>query len=322
MTERRDGDRADSVIPRAHTGVPDTPLIRTCRTISAEPQTVELADGRRLGYADVGDPDGTPLVLNHGFPNSRVFAAVFDDVGQRLGVRILAPERPGIGVSDPLPGRTLADWASDVSQLLDALDLQSAPVLGVSAGGPYALACAAELPKRVSRVGAICPIGPHASLRFRKRLPFLLGTYLPTTWKLAAWKRRRKALSDPASFLDSKAAEAPEPDRDLWRGEFGHALLLGTLEGSRNGLGGYKEEAKVLCARWDVDLGGISAPVVLRHGEADQIVPVEMGRAIADAVCDADVAFPPDLGHLAVIEETKEAVVRALTDEEGGVDTH
>lgn len=293
-------------------GVPDTPLLRRCRDIRANPKTVDLPDGRTLGYAEQGDPDGRTVVLVHGHPNSRVFGALFDELGRDLGVHIVAPDRPGLGVSDPLPGRTFADWADDVAALLSALDCDSAPILGVSAGGPFALACGAHAPERVERLGLLCPVGPNSVLGLSDRLPFVLGVTLPATWRLDVYRRYRAAATDPASFLAASATERVEPDATLWESDFGHALLVGTLEGCRQGLDGYARDAKLLCSAWDFDPGEVSVPTMLRHGEPDEMVPVEMGRALAVAIPDVDAEFVEGLGHLGVIADHRREVVEWL----------
>lgn len=298
-----DGDRS---------GSPDSDLLALCREIREHPQTIELSDGRQLCYATVGDPDGEPLVLAHGHPNSRVFAAIFDDVATELGVQIVAPDRTGVGRSDGLDGRRLGDWPTDVAQLLDALEIDTAPVLGVSAGGPYALACGASIPERVPRVGVICPVGPSSALGLRNRIPFFVGRFVPSLWGRDVKDRRDAARADPTTYLEAQAEDAPEPDRPLWRGEFGHALMLGTAEGTRDGIDGYVRDAKLLCSPWDFDPADISVPVVLRHGTADELVPVAMGRRLASEIPDVDADFLDDLGHLAIIEETKEDVMREI----------
>ena len=124
--------------------------------MAANPRSVTLRDGRQLGYSECGDPDGTPLLAFPGFPSSRVSGALLDELGRERGLRVVCPERPGQGVSDPHPERTLADWPADVRDLLDALDIGRAVVVGISAGGPYALATAARLPDRISRVAVVC----------------------------------------------------------------------------------------------------------------------------------------------------------------------
>lgn len=133
---------------------------------------VVLADGRSLGYAEFGDRDGSPVVDCHGFPGSRLEARLTDAAALGLGLRIVAPDRPGYGRSDYQPHRCLADWPRDVVALADALGSSRFAVLGVSGEGPYALACAGRLQARVSRVGIICALGElHAVGQIRGMSP-------------------------------------------------------------------------------------------------------------------------------------------------------
>ncbi|MFH5800912.1 alpha/beta fold hydrolase [Haladaptatus sp. CMAA 1911] len=76
------------------------------------------------------------------------------------GLRILAPDRPGVGESDPILGRGLLDWPTDVVQLADELDVDEFAVIGVSGGGPYALACAYTIPERLTAVTIVSGVAP------------------------------------------------------------------------------------------------------------------------------------------------------------------
>ena len=115
-----------------------------------EGRTFELPDGRRLGYTELGDPEGFPLFLFHGTPGSRLAHAQGDPVSQIPGLRIIMTDRPGYGLSDPQPKRTLLDWPDDVAALADHLELHRFAVAGGSGGGPHAAACAYRLAERVS----------------------------------------------------------------------------------------------------------------------------------------------------------------------------
>ena len=121
--------------------------------------TVQLSDGRALGYAEYGDPDGDPIFEFHGLPGSR-FYELDNQALSRAGARLLTVERPGIGLSDPLPGRGLKDWPPDVAALADRLGFERFAVLGTSAGAVYALAAGLGLPERLTGVGLLCAIGP------------------------------------------------------------------------------------------------------------------------------------------------------------------
>jgi pimeloyl-ACP methyl ester carboxylesterase len=292
---------------------PDGVLALT-RDIATDPERVTLPDGRALGYAETGDPDGDPLLLFHGFPNSRAFAALFDAVGRERGLRVLAPDRPGFGVSDPSPGRTLSDWPADVAAFADALGLDSVPVLGVSGGGPYALACGAEL-DRAERVAVAVGVGPTGSLPLGERLPYLLGRFLPPVVRFGMWRSRRTLIDDPQELLEERIDRAAPVDEPAWRGPVGRALLLNAAEAGRHhGTAPLAAELGLFGRPWDVDLGGIDAPVHLWYGEADQVVPVEMGRTLAGRLPDPDTTFDPETGHLTTVERYEDEIVDWLTE--------
>jgi pimeloyl-ACP methyl ester carboxylesterase len=123
---------------------------------------IKLKDGRKLGYAEYGDPQGKPVLHFHGTPSSRFECSrpAVDEIATRLGARIILPERPGFGLSDFEPNRTTLDWPDEVTELADGLNLDRFAVLGVSGGGPYAAACAYKIPQWLSAAGIVSGLGP------------------------------------------------------------------------------------------------------------------------------------------------------------------
>ena len=123
--------------------------------------TITLPDGRKLGYAQYGSATGQAIIYLHGLPGSRLEAAGYHDIALSLYARIIAIDRPGLGLSSPYPQRTLLDFPKDVQHLAEHLNLSTYSVLGVSGGGPYALACAFSLPPtRLKCVSLVCGMGP------------------------------------------------------------------------------------------------------------------------------------------------------------------
>ena len=125
-------------------------------------QQVKLRDGRMLGYAEYGSPDGKPVFYFHGFPGSRLDWLLTDpdNTAAEQNARIIAVDRPGMGLSDYQRGRKIADWPDDVIELANALQVDSFSVLGISGGGPYAVSCAFGIGDRLARCGIVCGMGP------------------------------------------------------------------------------------------------------------------------------------------------------------------
>jgi pimeloyl-ACP methyl ester carboxylesterase len=80
-----------------------------------------LPGGRGLCYAEFGASNGIPVVYCHGFPGSRLEAAFADRIASTLGARLIAVDRPGMGMSDYRAERTILGWADDVLFLVDHL---------------------------------------------------------------------------------------------------------------------------------------------------------------------------------------------------------
>src|SRR6266508_1130420 len=124
-------------------------------------EILTLPDGRKLAYAEFGKPDGFPVLYFHGAPSSRLEPLLIgNDDFARFGLRIIAPDRPGMGGSDFQPGRGFSDWPKDVLCLADSLELMQFVVLGISGGGGYAAVCAARIPERL-RTAVIVSAGWH-----------------------------------------------------------------------------------------------------------------------------------------------------------------
>lgn len=148
-------------------------------------QTFQLPDGRVLGFSEYGIPNGRPLIYFHGFPSSRIEAEAADDMARRCGIRLLALDRPGFGLSTPQPGRKIMDWPHDVCAFATGMGLDRFGVMGLSGGGPFALACAHALPKNmVAGVGLFASGGPWAAgthhMSLIRRFTRILAVYWPS----------------------------------------------------------------------------------------------------------------------------------------------
>lgn len=284
-------------------------ILAVARDLFENPDAVTLPDGRTLGYAETGDPDGDPILAFHGVPSGRLGAAVFDQVGREQGIRIIAPERPGVGVSDPDPDREITDWPADVAGLLNALDIAEAPVLGISAGGPYAVACGALAPERFPRVAVCCGFGPIESVGLKTRLLPLSAVYVPRAIRSFLRAEELSSRYAPEWTLERRIKATAPRDEEIWRSEVGK-LLVASIPAAcqHHGNATFVRDLQLFARDWGFSLETIDVPVGIWHGRADQINPIEMGLSLWDAIPTAEAHLYPDQGHISVIVENENAM--------------
>lgn len=270
----------------------------------AHDRVTRLRDGRRLGYSEYGDPAGRPVLFFHGFGTSRVICPPDDALAWRLGVRVIAVDRPGIGLSDALPGRRLLDWPADVAQLANQLRLDQFAIVGWSGGGPYAAACGHVLADRVRMVGLVsspAPISgvPRADyLRRFDRTAAMSAKRAPWMIRLALWHWGRPQRRDPVRFFEESLADMCAADQDVLSDPSLRTLMIeNSAELYRQGGRGMYDEALALADKWGFRPTEINAPVHLWHGELDETVPVSMAHYLARAIPQCRATIYPDEGH-------------------------
>ena len=272
-------------------------------------QSFTLPDGRKFGFACFGAQNGPTVFYLHGLPGSRLSGVLFDGPGRTLGARIVAVERPGVGISSPLPGRTLGDHANDIRQLAEHLGVKAYGIIGVSGGGPYALACAYSLPEEnLKSVSVVCGMGPidvgTEGMNWSNRLLFKGLVYFPA---LVRWLQNkvvsvlrnvpnekivdvvtRRMSGRSFSWLVTNDADM----RFLRDPEFLTMMLNFDREHYRQGVDGFMEEGRVLTRDWGFRVEDIrtSIPIQMWYSKRDTNVPLRMGEALA-----ARLGSRPDL---------------------------
>ena len=274
-----------------------------------------LPGGRRLAYEAFGAPEGVPVVYFHGFPGSRLEAAFACPAAKALGARLIAADRPGIGMSDDCRGRTILSFADDVRALADHLGLGEFSVLGVSGGAPYALACAFKLAGRVGSAAIVSGVGPPAAvgdaslastsgigLRLVAAAPWLS---IPLVNVLGVLARHAAPV-----LLAMLAAKASYRDRRTLRKREFRALLSASMrEAFRNGCRGAVTELKLLSMPWGFDLGALRVPVHIWHGGEDRVVPISMGRFLQQALPDCEAVYEQEHGHYSLVHDYAEQIL-------------
>lgn len=290
--------------------------------MSDQDRVIRLQDGRCLAYTEHGDSSGKPLLFIHGNPGSRWMRHPDEGIAASLGARIITPDRPGYGLSDFQPNRRLLDYPDDIEQLMDGLGIDRFGVMGGSAGGPYAAACAYRLPKRVTRTAIVSSVAPFdrdgagegmpASLKFSiwvvKHLPIGVTEFILR-------QQVRQQTRDPEKSLNQRAEQLSVADQAaLTRPEIRSQILGYRQEAARQGVRGMARELQILASPWGFRLEDISGEVHVWHWEGDAFVPIQMGRHLAAHIPNAKPHFLPDGGHYSIFDHWRD-ILRDLVAE-------
>jgi pimeloyl-ACP methyl ester carboxylesterase len=282
--------------------------------------TITLPSGRRLGYAEFGRTDGTPVLYFHGSPASRMEPLLIgDEVLARLGLRVIAPDRPGMGLSDFQPDRTLSDWPADASALADALGLDRFAVLGNSGGGPYVAVCAAKIPDRIRSAVIVSggwrmdwpeawdnlPFPNRLTLTLARRAPFVLRLLLGMMGGVAQGEREKELAQlqkrvppeDYAAFAVPARLEA-----------FGRTMH----ESMRQGTRGAAYDLGLFVREFGFRLDEIRMPLTWFHGERDTNAPIAMVRRAVAELPTARLVTVENEAHLSTLCNHMDKVARAL----------
>ena len=283
-------------------------------------QQLRLPGGRKLGFAEYGDAAGRPVIYFHGWPGSRLEPQAVESAESQAGVRVIAVDRPGYGLSDFQEDRRIVDWPQDVGRLADALGLKRFAVMGVSGGGPYAAVCAASLGGRLTAAALVCGIRPFDRpeamegmaghnlwlLRLARRVPWLARQVAGLSLRFF-WDYEREVL--PKLVL----ARLPAVDREsLARPELRDTLLANWREAFRQGLRGMLWDGCLYARPCGFQLEEIKVPVQLWQGELDVIVPPGMGRCCAATIPSCQARFFAEDGHFSLPLTRTREILAAL----------
>lgn len=286
------------------------------RTRNQSNQRIQLPDGRWLGFAEFGDPNGQPALLFHGIPGSRLEAGLVDAEARASGIRIIGVDRPGMGNSTFQPGRSFLDWPGDVEVLADQLGLERFAIIGISGGGAYVSACAVMMPERITSAGICSGMGPltfpddlallgvpYRGVRYliglARRAPGLMSRLL--SWKMG-WDERHEG--DPLMAISASLSQVDLPV--LSRPGVGDALVRDFGEATRQGTLGVAWDLVMYAQPWGFQLDDVPIDVYLWHGEADTDVPITFARRVAERIPRCHAKFFQGDGHFMAITHSRE----------------
>jgi pimeloyl-ACP methyl ester carboxylesterase len=282
-----------------------------------------LPDGRQLAYAEFGKPDGHPVLYCHSTPGSRLDPLLLGvDFFNKYDLRVIAPDRPGMGASDFQTNRGYSDWPGDVVFLADAMGLEKFSVLAVSGGGGYAAVCAAKIPEMISKVviasgswridsEVMKSIGFPMNLMWGVTIytPFFLPFILKSLVKMMSQPQKgnsEKAPAPPNNFLPTvDHAAMAQPGRIA---SFQRSLSEALKQGTRGPTWDYR----LYVREWDFDPAEIQIPLTLFHGEQDRNYPLAFVQRVANSLPQSQLIIYPEDGHISTYSNHVDEIAKAL----------
>jgi pimeloyl-ACP methyl ester carboxylesterase len=272
---------------------------------------VRTRDGRTLEVHEEGDASGLPVIVHHGTPMSGFAYQPHVELAREQGIRLIGYDRAGYGGSTRHAGRRVADCAGDVSDIADALGLERFAAWGISGGGPHALACAALADERLVATASLASVAPWGA----DDLDWLEGmgeeNHVEFAKALAGEEELRPYLEHEAEGLRNADAEdlrrlietlLGAEDRALLTGRFADYMIRCEVHGLERGVDGWLDDDVAFTLPWGFELGQISTPVLLVHGEDDRFVPVSHGRWLAERIPGVEARIDASDGHLTLLE--------------------
>jgi pimeloyl-ACP methyl ester carboxylesterase len=266
-----------------------------------ENRTIVLSDGRSMCFAEYGSPSGFVILNAHGGLACRLDVAAAHDAAAAAGVRLISPDRPGIGQSERRSGRTILDWTVDVRELMDQLDVCRFGVMGWSMGGQYAAAVGKALPQRVTGVAIIAGALPLTDPRIFAQLPGFdrgytrLSEHAPMLARACFWTMGLAARIAPTSYGKLAARQLGGADGKVLREEGFRVFSRMSAEAFRQPAG-VVDDYRAWVKPWGFDPEDLTVPVSVWSGNDDQLVSPEWAITLARRIPGATLRQRPG-GH-------------------------
>jgi pimeloyl-ACP methyl ester carboxylesterase len=267
--------------------------------------------GRALEVREYGDPGGDPAFFFHGLIGSHHQASYIARKAKTCGLRIIAPNRPGVGRSAFTPRNSALEAVADVEDLARILQLDRFSVIGISGGTPYALACLHRLGTRIRTITLISGMGPMrlpgalAGMEQRRRAALEIGSRYPTLAKRECRRWADRFRAEPTRFLERLIATWPAPDRKLFLRPEVFDLFLRDLHQVFTEGEGPETFAQELRLYRNYGFSLIDLPaeprVTLWHGLDDSIVPPAMAWKMAQVIPNCEAHFVPGAHFVAIV---------------------
>lgn len=286
--------------------------------------TITLSNGRVLGFAEYGDASGIPVFYFHGGQESRLSSAFMHKTAIELGIRIIAPDRPGIGLSTFQENRRFLDWPDDIVALADFLKIDRFSVFGLSGGAPHVLACAHKIPERLVHVSIVCGAAPYEKGSLKGMWPPVKFFHWLATKKNDAglrkiiWNDYKGLVKNPKERIKQFQNYLPEPDKKIMTDmpEHGWAFINGSVESYRKGIDGVVQEWKLYVEDWGFPIEKINPPIHLWFGTEDKMAPTYRAHYYEKTLPHATLKLIENEGHFSLIRNHLNEILNTLKPEQ------
>ncbi len=275
----------------------------------------------QIGYCEYGDPSGKPIIYCHGGQESRLSALFLDETAKLLGIKLIAPDRPGFGLSTFQVKRRLLDWPKTIQHLADLLDLGRFSIFGLSGGAPHVLACAYSIPERLNKIAIVSGPAPYHVKGIMKNMwaPVRLMYWFASLNNDFFIKRAisydySSLIKNPQKRINQMKYGLPKPDRTLLENhpEIATNFLNGSLEGYREGIKGAVWEWQLYTKSWEFEPSSIHLPITLWYGDKDVMVPPYHGQYLHESIPNSELNLLPNEAHFSLIHNHKKAILEGL----------
>jgi len=285
-------------------------------------QIFNLKNGRKLGYAEYGDPNGKVVFHFHGSGGSRLEYPIDETILTNLEIRLISVDRPGHGLSDPQPKRKLLDFPDDILELAGHLKIDKFFVQGWSAGGPYALACAYKLSDRILAGAIISGTAPPNRPQPYKGLPlshklimFVIRNFPKVMYSMRKGMYKAVALEDNI-LAKNLISYLPDEDKLIFNNsEYQAQFIADVREGYKQGWDGPAQDDIVIINQpWGFKLENIKQRIDIWQGKQDKNVPFNHGVYQNKVIPNSRLTVLEKEAHLYLFKKWKNVLSKLIED--------
>lgn len=279
--------------------------------------SVTLKDGRQLGYAEYGDPDGKPIFYFHGFPGSRFEAGHLQKIALLNGYRLIGIDRPGMGMSSLQLKRSILSWADDVETFADCLRIHKFSIVGHSGGAPFVAVCAYKIPHRLHGAAIVSGIAPfempEATASLARGDRFINGAIRAMPWIATGMMKLALMMFKKPWMLKQALKKMPQVDQLVVRSLGNNETISAVLsEPFKHGVVGAAQEFQLIVRPWGFNIADIKCPVTIWQGGLDKQVPLAHAKLYAKLIPNAKLTLFAQDGHLSMLVNQGEEILRSI----------